>query len=84
MKITLPILFDTENTSSLENLGLDFDLNDADIRQTVFYSINGLSPYIEQNKDYTTIYSNGYDFICPMNIKEVEYLIQENKAIYAN
>lgn len=85
MNLKLPILFHTESTSHLEELEIDFQLSECDVRETVFYTINGISPYTEFGKDYTTIYSNGFDFICPMNAKEVERLIQENKDIfYAN
>ena len=84
MKIKFPILFLTDNTCHLESLGIDFKLIDCDVRETTFYIINAVSPYIEDGTNYTTIHSNGDGFICPLNIEEVERLITENKSTYAN
>jgi len=84
MNIKLPILFMPESISHLESLGLDFNLSDCDLRETTFYRINAISPYYEDGVNYTTIHSNGDGFICPLTIQEVERIILENKATYAN
>lgn len=84
MNLNLPILFETDNTCQLEVIGMDFKLSDCDIRETTFYYINAVSSYLENGINYTTIHSNGDGFICPLEKREVERLIQENKSIHAN
>jgi hypothetical protein len=84
MKINLPIFFHTDNTSDLLNLSIDYKLSDCEIRQVTFYVINAIAPYIEDGKVYTTIHSNGDNFVCPLNIKEVEKIINENTNVYVN
>ena len=84
MKIKLPILFLTDDICQLEDLGLDFNLSDAEIRETTFYNINAVSPYLENGVNYTSIHANGDGFICPLSVEEVEEIITQNKAVYAN
>lgn len=84
MNVKLPILFNNDSTDQLEELNINFNLKDYDVREMTFYCINGIAPYVEHGKDYTMVYSNGFDFICPLKMSEVERLIQENKSIYAN
>lgn len=84
MNIKLPILFLTDDICHLESLGIDFNLSDCDVRETTFYNINAISPYYEAGVNYTTIHSNGDGFICPLDIQELEGIILENKATYAN
>ncbi len=84
MKVQLPIFFHTDNTSDLFNLDVEFKVKDCSIRQVTFYIINAIAPYFEDGKVYTTIHSNGDNFLCPLSIQEVEKIINENTNVYAN
>jgi hypothetical protein len=85
MNIKLPILFNNDSTLHLEAVGVDSKLSDYDIREFTFYSISGIAPYTEFGRDYTVVYSGGFDYICPKPKEEVEQLIHENKLrFYAN
>ena len=72
MKITLPVLFPSDETRELDALGLTTDYDQHEHRPFIFYQINGLVEYRAQGKKYTTILSNGDTYICPLPIAEVE------------
>ncbi len=81
LKIELPIFFKTEESKNQELIkGDDYKLGDyCDKRNMVFYTINCLAPYDEECKmKYTSIFSNGEEFICSLPIKEVEKIIDAN------
>ena len=80
--ITLPIYFNTDETTSLSDLDIDYPLSDCEIRDVKFYNIAVLLPMfddLDDNKPYTTIISNGEKFICPLTIKEVEAQIKKQR-----
>lgn len=76
MKVKLPILFETEETQALKNVGIDPSLEDSEINVITFYNINGISKYMEDH-NYTNIYSNGMCFISNLRLDEVEKIIDE-------
>lgn len=71
LKLTLPILFHTDNTSTLKNVGIDYELEDCETREITFLHINAIAPYKEKGKEYTSIFTNGTEFICVMKVDEV-------------
>jgi hypothetical protein len=73
--LKLPIFYNTDETSALDKMGVDFPLEDCQIRTVIFYHIAAISPYLDGKKEYTYIHSNGDKFICPKPLKEVEALI---------
>lgn len=81
MKVKLPILFNTDSTQSLENADIDFDLRLCEIRPIIFYQINAITKYIENEIEYSQIYSNGTSFYCTLTVEEVEYIIDKQKQI---
>ena len=86
MKIKLPLLSISESAVDLSELGVPFALKDCEIKESVFYYSNlVLVPYAIEGKNYTIIYSGDSEFICPLTIKEVENIIdQQNTIFYAN
>jgi len=77
MKITLPILFNTNSTQSLQDADIDFDLRECEIKEMVFYRINAIAEYIDNEIKYSQIYSNGMSFYCTLKINEVYKLIDK-------
>ena len=69
MKLTLPILFNTDEIEKLELIGQEFTLDKCKINNIIFYSINHIS---KREDNRTTIGSNGELFICNLTIEEVE------------
>lgn len=79
-KITLPIFFKTEESKHQELIkGDDYSLADyCKERKMIFYNISCIGPFEEDGKiKYTSIFSNGEEFICSLNIKEVEKIIDD-------
>lgn len=79
MILKLPIYFHTDATRRLEEADIDYDTDQCQLKDMIFYTISYLSIYEENGKVYTKIGSNGEFFICPLSRVEVEQLI--NKAL---
>lgn len=77
MKVKIPVFFNTDETLQLEDLGIESNLADCELRDVTFYNINYISPYLDKDNTYTTIASNGTSFISPLSTDEVENLIEE-------
>ena len=80
MKITIPIFTRTESSDTLDELNIEFDLEEqADIEFMTIYNINGLIPYkTKSNKEYTEIFFNGTVITSPMKIGDIEKLIDKS------
>jgi len=80
MEIELEIFFNTEETSTLKDLDIEYSLEAAEIRKVTFYNINGIAPYFDKdNTEYCSILSNGSEFMCNMKYPELKKLIAKNK-----
>lgn len=78
MRIKLPIIFHTEESYQAEKLGLDVPIEDGDVKEMIFYQIDALSPYTSNKNNFTKIYTSANNFICTLNINQVDQLIQSN------
>jgi hypothetical protein len=74
--ISLPILHHSDNTATFKEMGIDYSLDECELRNMVFYHINAISPYFDNEKEYTNIHTNGSEYICPLTIKEVKNIIK--------
>ena len=77
MKLKLKVLNNTDETSQKNEMGLDFSYNECDVGEVIFYNINAISKVYEDGRYWTEIFSNGRMFISPLQIEEVEKLIEE-------
>jgi len=81
VNITLPIYIYDEDSSKLEDLGIETSLKDAPTEKMTFYEINAIAPYIENGIEASTIFCNGREFICPLSYGEVYVKIRkENES----
>ena len=80
MKITIPIFTRTDSSDTLDDLNIEFDLEEhAEIEFMTLYNINGLIPYkTKNNKEYTEIFFNGTVITSPMKIVDIEKLIDKS------
>lgn len=86
-KITLPIFFKTEESKRQELIkGDDYSLADyCKERKMIFYNISCIGPFEEDGTiKYTSIFSNGEEFICPLSVKEVELIIYESNKTHGS
>jgi hypothetical protein len=81
MKLKLPILNNTDETSLLIKMDVDFYYSQCKVGEMIFYNINAISDVIDNNIHYTEIFSNGRMFICPLLLEEVEKLIDEQYSL---
>lgn len=80
--IVLPILFHNseENTSVLEDSGIDVPFENYLIKKTSFYTINAVT-YNDTTfpgKKLTAVYTVGESFICALPHKEVLEIIDKH------
>lgn len=75
MILELPIFHHTDATRSAKDMGLNYELEDADIRPMTFYHVNALSPYFEDGKEYSSIHTNDSEYTCTMPYKAVREAI---------
>lgn len=73
--IFLPILFNTDETISLSNLGLEVDDERADIKKMPFYSIDAIEPIEDGGVTKCNIHVSGESFACPVGMHEVVKMI---------
>lgn len=78
--ITLPIFHHTDQSATLKDCGIEYTFeNNCEIRNVTFYQINAISEYFEDDKRYTSIHSNGSEYICKYQIENVRKIIDQNQ-----
>lgn len=76
MILKLEIFFNTEETSTLRNVGVDYTLRHCTKREMTFYNVNAISPYVDDDgEEYCTIHANGDEFIANASYGVVSNLI---------
>jgi len=69
--IELDIFFHTDKTASLQELELDYNIEDCEVRPMFFMDIVAISPLFKGDKEYTTIHANGCEFVCTMDYESL-------------
>jgi len=77
--IELPILHHSDTTNTFKNIGVDYNLSFCEVRNMIFYHINAISPYIDEETgiEYTNIHTNGIEYICTDKIDDLFKKISE-------
>ena len=78
VNLRLPIFFNGEEAKVRLALDIEVPLSDCFTMDMVFYNINALSVYVEDEISMTLVHSNGDDFLCSMQMEKVEGLIAES------
>lgn len=77
MGIELPILFHTDQTTTLKDVGIEYDLFECEVRKMTFININAVSKYLDRDKWYSQIHCNGDSFICAHTYEKVIELLNK-------
>jgi hypothetical protein len=86
MRLILPILYNTDETTKKDEIGVDIKVSEYIIRDMIFYQISSVGQYVENGivmDNYSQIYSNGISFYCALSVNEVDKLITKSMLIYA-
>lgn len=75
--IDFDIMFWDEPQVQLNNLGIRPDLLETDTRKVTFYIIDCIAPYIEDGKDYCTIYSGGSEYIVNDTYENIKTILAD-------
>lgn len=76
--LELPIFHHSDQTASLMDLDIDFDIKDCTVKAMTFYSINAIGIDHQDGKDYGLIFSNGDSFTSPLSYAELKNKISKN------
>jgi hypothetical protein len=72
--VSIPILFHTDETSSLDSIGVNYELTDCE-EETVYFINSGVivMPYYPENivEEWTKIISQGETFITKLSPEDV-------------
>lgn len=80
LPIELPILFNTDETASLNKVGVNYLYKDCDVKDVCFFNITYIIKIIDDDGlEYSKIGVNGDVFIVNMNYKAlIEYIKMYN------
>jgi len=72
--LKLPIYHHAEGSDALAELGIQSNnnLEDCDVQIVIFYNINAISEYVENDKPYSIIHANGSEYVSRLTIKQLE------------
>jgi hypothetical protein len=76
--LELHCLFNDTEQAKLEDLGIIPNILSADTRPITFYEIQTLSPYYEQNQDYSCIESGGQEYIISIEYIKLKQIINNH------
>jgi hypothetical protein len=74
--LELPVLFYSDTTSSLEDLGIKYSDDQHDVKICTFYSIGYILP---RDGGRSAIWSGGDQFICDYSYDKVKQLVNKAK-----
>lgn len=74
--VTLPIFIHTDETASLNSLGIAVDIVECEVREMVFFNINAISAYTDDRYDlpspFSEVHANGSEYICALSIDKLK------------
>lgn len=73
--ILLPILHLENN---IEGLREEYKLNALEVKNILFFVINAVTAYEEDNIEYCLIYSNGKEYISTLTMEEIQDMYINN------
>lgn len=78
MKVTLPIYFSNDYNDSLQDLGIETDIRNSDVRDTTFFNIDYVSSWFFDGVEFGLIGVNNEALISPMSKEQILKLIERN------
>jgi hypothetical protein len=81
MELELNVLWNTDKTRQNEELGIDSEVSDYDLKKCTFYKIDALIPYdwTKEEDGFCRIMTGGETFIIPLLYEEVKEKIKRAK-----
>jgi hypothetical protein len=76
IEFEIEVLWHTDETRPLDELGIDFDFADCEHRLMTFYRIDAISPNLGDGKDYCNIHSGGDKWISPNSYNFVKQALK--------
>lgn len=77
MELELQVFNYTPELLGLVKLDVEVTLDELELNPMTFYNIDGISPYIENEIEYTIIFSSGREFISPIHYEALKDVVRE-------
>jgi len=79
MELELEIFYDTEQSDTLNAIGIPVSEEMLELKYVTFYKIDSIENTLIDNKDYPTINSAGRLYVCNMEYHKIKKLISEQQ-----
>lgn len=78
--VTLPIFIHNESTQKMQDIEMDYDIDDCEEHPVTFFHISAICVHAENpKKNYTDIHANGTTYVCPLSVDQVHHKIMVSK-----
>lgn len=75
--LEIDCFFNTDQTTQLKKLDIDYPIADCEKRKVTFYAINGITTFIDTDgTEYGEIHIGDSQFITPLKYVELKKLIE--------
>ena len=79
LPITIPVFFHSDETETAEKIGIEYTVDQSEIRDVTFYVVDAVSTYIDHEDDkkvYGRVYSNGSQYITSISYPRLIELLK--------
>lgn len=79
--LKLPIFHHNDLTVDLRGVDVDYPLTSCDVRLMVFYHIEALSIFIDEegdDREYCSIHTNDSEYICQLPLQVVQEKLEQH------
>lgn len=75
INLEIEVFWHTDQTKQLNDLDIDFNLEDCETRIITIYNINAISPYVGAKNEYCNIHVGDDQWLATKSYKEIKGLI---------
>jgi hypothetical protein len=77
--IELEVLWHTDDTKTLQDCGMDFDIDEVETRKVTVYGISHIiANNYDDNHEFTTLYTlSGVDYLMPIPYEKAKQIIYQ-------
>lgn len=82
--IALPVFYNSDDCELLDELELDYPLIRCDIKEVIFYNIDNIKPYLDENDndhEYCSITSGNHRFISPLDLTKIRNMLDVHQLL---
>jgi hypothetical protein len=78
--IELPIYHHDDQSKELDKLGIATPLYDTETKQMLFFTINAIGHYKDEDVECSLVHCNGMSFVCPYSYEKLKSIFYEGRT----